>query len=117
MLSNDIEHCSSEFLLIADTYYGRKNYCKAKNFYYLLLTNVKEFLVQLDIWLKYGNCCNFLYEIEEAINAYRNAVSLDNSNCEAALSLVGILKKNSLLFEEATNVIRKSNPQHSQYLT
>lgn len=103
-----IETCSSEFLLIADTYYAKKNYPKAKNLYYLLLTNVKEFLVQLDIWLKYGNCCYYLHEVEEAINAYRNAVNLDCSNCEAALSLVNILKKNSLLFEEATNVIRNS---------
>lgn len=108
MLENDIETCSNEFLLIADTYYARKDWSKAKKFYYLLLTNVKEFLVHLDIWLKYGNCCSYLNEIEEAINAYRNAVNLDNSNCEAALCLVNILKKNSLLLEEATNVIRNS---------
>lgn len=108
MLQNDIEQCSGEFLLLADTYYAKKNWSNAKKFYHLLLTNVKEFLVHLDVWLKYGNCCACMNEIEEAINAYRNAVNLDNSNCEAALSLVNILKKNSLLFEEATNVIRNS---------
>jgi tetratricopeptide (TPR) repeat protein len=108
-MRNSIEQCSAEFLLMADTYYAKKNYAKAKNFYSLLLTNVKEFLLQLDIWLRYGNCCYQLHESEEAINAYRNAVNLDCSNCEAALSLVNILKKNSLLFEEAASVIRNSN--------
>jgi hypothetical protein len=81
----------------------------AKNLYHLLLTNVKELLVHLDIWLKYGNCCNYLNDIDDAINAYRNAVNLDNSNCEAALSLVNVLKKNSSLFDEASNVIKNSN--------
>lgn len=59
----------------------------------------------------YGNCCNFLNEIDDAINAYRNAVNLDSSNCEAALSLVNVLKRNSLLFEEASNVIHKTLSQ------
>ena len=104
----DVEECSTEFLLLADTYYKKKNYKMAKSFYHLLLTNVKEFLVQLDIWLKYGNCCNYLNDIDDAINSYRNAVNLDNSNCEAALSLVNVLKKNALLFDEASNVIKNT---------
>lgn len=108
MLKNDVEKCSSELLLLANTYYTKKNWSKSKKFYWLLLTNVAEYLVQLDVWLKYGNCCSNLDEIEEAINAYRNAVNLDSSNCEAALSLVNILKKNAMLYEEATNVIRNS---------
>lgn len=111
----NIEQCAHELLLIADTYYARKSYAKAKHFYYLLLTNVKEYLVHLNIWLRYGNCCNHLNEIEEAINAYRNAVNLDCSNCEAALSLVNILKKNASLFDEATNVIRNSTSLISQF--
>lgn len=81
----------------------------AKKFYLLLLTNVADYLVHLDVWLKYGNCCSYLDEIDEAINAYRNAVNLDSTNCEAALSLVNVLKKNSIFFEEANNVIRNSN--------
>ena len=105
----DTEECAQELKLIADTYYARKTYAKARIIYHLLLTNVSECLVQLDIWLTYGNCCNHLNEIEEAINAYRNAVALDNSNCEAALSLVNVLKKNSLLFDEASKVINDSN--------
>lgn len=107
--SYDVEQCSNEFLLLADTYYRKNNYKMAKNFYHLLLTNVKELLVHLDIWLKYGNCCNYLNYIDDAINAFRNAVNLDNSNCEAALSLVNVLKKNSSLFDEASNVIKNSN--------
>jgi tetratricopeptide (TPR) repeat protein len=113
LYNKDVEENSAEFLLLADTYYQKKNYFNAKRFYHLLLTQVKEFLVQLDIWLKYGNCCNHLNEIDEAINAYRNAVNLDDSNCEAALSLVNILKKNSLMFEEATNVIRNTLSHHT----
>ncbi len=113
LYNKDVEENSAEFLLLADTYYQKKNYFNAKRFYHLLLTQVKEFLVQLDIWLKYGNCCNHLDEIDEAINAYRNAVNLDDSNCEAALSLVNILKKNSLMFEEATNVIRNTLSHHT----
>ncbi len=62
----------------------------------------------IDIWLKYGNCCNYMDEIDDAINSFRNAVNLDNSNCEAALSLVNVLKKNSMLFDEASNVIKNS---------
>jgi len=54
-----------------------------------------------------------LDEIEDAINAYRNAVNLDCSNCEAALSLVNILKRNSELFEEASCVISKTLSQKS----
>ncbi len=104
----NFEKYGNEFLLIADTYYARKSFVNAKKFFYLLLTNVKEFIVQLNIWLKYGNCCNFLNEIDDAINAYRNAVNLDTSNCEAALCLVNILKKNSLLFDEASSVIKNS---------
>jgi tetratricopeptide (TPR) repeat protein len=103
-----IETHGNEFLLLADTYYVRKSFLSAKKFYFILLTNVKEFIVQLSMWLKYGNCCNFLNEIDDAINAYRNAVNLDTSNCEAALSLVNILKKNSLLFDEASDVINNS---------
>lgn len=95
--------------MIANTYYAKENWSNAKKLYLLLLTNVAEYLVHLDVWLKYGNCCSNLEEVEEAINAYRNAVNLDSTNCEAALSLVNILKKNSLLFEEASNVIRNSN--------
>ena len=110
----DVEHNANEFLLLADTYYEKKNYLKAKQFYQLLLTRVKEFLVQLDIWLKYGNCCNHLNEIDEAINAYRNAVNLDDSNCEAALSLVNILKKNALMFDEASTVIRNTLSHHNK---
>lgn len=106
--SHNIEMYANELLLIADTYYVRKSYEKAKNLYYVLLTNTKEFLVHVDVWLRYGNCCNYLNEIEEAINAYRNAVNLDQSNCEAALSLVNILKKNASLFDEAAHVIRNS---------
>ena len=98
----------NDLLLIADTYYFKKNYSNAKRFYYILLTSVKEFIVQLEIWLRYGKCCAFLNEIEDATNAYRNAVNLDPSNTEAALSLVNMLKKNSLLFDEASNVINKS---------
>jgi hypothetical protein len=107
-VSCNIEKYGNEFLLIADTYYVRKSFANAKKFFYILLTNVKEFIVQLCIWLKYGNCCNFLGEIDDAINAYRNAVNLDTSNCEAALCLVNILKKNSLLFDEASSVIKNS---------
>ena len=113
LYNKDAEQNANEFLLLADTYYQKKNYINAKRFYHLLLTQVKEFLVQLDIWLKYGNCCNYLEEIDEAINAYRNAVNLDDSNCEAALSLVNILKKNSHMFEEATNVIRNTLSHHT----
>lgn len=94
-------------------YYARKSYAKAKHLYYLLLTNAKEFLMQLDIWLRYGNCCNYLNELDDAINAYRNAVNLDCSNCEAALSLVNILKKNASTFDEASNVIRNSKTKIS----
>lgn len=108
LYENDVEVCAGEFKLLADTYYFKKNYLKAKNYYHLLLTNVREFLVQLDIWLKYGNCCTFMNEIEDAINAFRNAVNLDSSNTEAALSLVNILKKNSSLYDEAANVISNS---------
>jgi tetratricopeptide (TPR) repeat protein len=113
LYNKDVEQNANEFLLLADTYYQKKSYFNAKRFYHLLLTQVKEFLVQLDIWLKYGNCCNYLEEVEEAINAYRNAVNLDDSNCEAALSLVNILKKNSQMFEEATNVIRNTLSHHT----
>jgi tetratricopeptide (TPR) repeat protein len=105
---DDFASHGDEFLLIADTYYSRKNFTQAKKFYYVVLTKVRECIVRLDIWLRYGNCCNYLNEIEESINAYRNAVNLDPSNCEAALSLVNILKKNSLLFDEASNVIKNS---------
>ena len=93
------------------TYYARKNYAQARSIFHYLLTNAQDFLVQLDIWLKYGNCCNYLNEIDDAINAYRNAVNLDSSNCEAALSLVNMLKRNSLLFDEASNVINKTLSQ------
>jgi general transcription factor 3C polypeptide 3 (transcription factor C subunit 4) len=108
LYENDIEQCAGEFKLLADTYYFKKNYLNAKHYYHLLLTNVREFLVQLDIWLKYGNCCSFLNEIDDAINAFRNAVNLDSSSTEAALSLVNILKKNSSLFDEAANVINNT---------
>ncbi|RNA04886.1 General transcription factor 3C polypeptide 3, partial [Brachionus plicatilis] len=108
LLSNDIKEIPDEVNLVANTYYGKQNWLKAKKLYLLLLTNVADYLVYLDVWLKYGNCCSYLDEVEEAINAYRNAVNLDSTNCEAALSLVNILKKNSLLFEEATNVIRNT---------
>jgi tetratricopeptide (TPR) repeat protein len=105
----NIEDYANEYLLIADTYYNKKNYSKAKRYYHLLLVNVKEFLVQLSIWLKYGNCCNSLNETDDAINAYRNAVNLDFANCEAALALVNILLKNAMFLDEAINVIRNSN--------
>ncbi len=97
--------------MLAETYYSRKNYSCARNIFHYLLTNVRDFLVQLDIWLKYGNCCNYLDEVDDAINAYRNAVNLDSSNCEAALHLVNMLKKNSQLFDEAANVIDKTLSQ------
>ncbi|CAF0989946.1 unnamed protein product [Brachionus calyciflorus] len=117
ILKNDIATCSSELFLLANTYYAKKDWSKAKKFFLLLLTNVAEYLVQLEVWLKYGNCCSYLEEIEEAINAYRNAVNLDRSNCEAALSLVNILKKNALLYEEASNVIENTlNTKKSQSL-
>ncbi len=113
MYKFDAEDCSCEFKLIADTYYERKDYEKSRNYFHYLLTNVRDCLLQLEIWLKYGNCCNYLDEIEDAINAYRNAVNLDCSNCEAALSLVNILKRNSELFEEASCVISKTLSQKS----
>ena len=75
--SYDVEQYSNEFLLLADTYYRKKNYKLAKNLYHLLLTNVKELLVHLDIWLKYGNCCNYLNFIDDAINAFRNGLKID----------------------------------------
>lgn len=68
---------------------------------------MKQYMTKIDIWIKYGNCCKYLNEIDNAINAYRNAVNLDNSNCEAAILLVELLKKN-ILFDEASNVIRTS---------
>lgn len=108
-LNNDIKEYSEELFLIANTYYGKQNWLSAKKFYLLLLTKVADYLVNLDVWLKYGNCCSYLDEVDEAINAYRNAVNLDPTNCEAALSLVNVLKKNSLLFEEANIVIQNSN--------
>ncbi len=104
----DAEECACEFQLIADTYYERKDYAKARNIFHYLLTNVPDCLLQLDVWLKYGNCCNYLDEIEDAINAYRNAVNLDSSSCEAALSLVNMLKRNSEMFDEASCVISKT---------
>lgn len=112
--NDDMEENADAFLLLADAYYAKKNYAHAKRFYHLLLTQVKEFLVNLDIWLKYGNCCSHLNEVEEAINAYRNAVNLDDSNCEAALSLVNILKRNALMFDEASSVIRNTLSHHHQ---
>jgi tetratricopeptide (TPR) repeat protein len=109
MYDHDVESCSAQFHLLANTYYAKKDYFQAKYYFHLLLTNVREYLIQLDIWLKYGNCCNYLNEIDDAINAYRNAVNLDSSNTEAALSLVNVLKNNKELFDEASNVIRASN--------
>lgn len=109
----DAEECGYEFKLIAEKYYDRKNYSEARKIFHYLLTNVRDFLLQLDIWLKYGNCCHYLNEIEDAINAYRNAVNLDSSNCEAALSLVNMLKRNSELFDEASSVINKTLSQKS----
>lgn len=118
LYDQDVEQCAAEFKLLADTYYAKKNHARGKHFYHLLLTNVREFLVQLDMWLKYGNCCNSLCEIDDAINAYRNAVNLDSSNTEAALSLVNILKKNSSLFDEAANVINNTlSHKKTQLLT
>lgn len=104
----DAEEVADEFRLIAETYYKRKNYACARSIFHYLLTNVTDCLVQLDIWLKYGHCCNYLNEVDDAINAYRNAVNLDSSNCEAALHLVNMLKKNSQLFDEAATVIDKT---------
>lgn len=103
-----LEKYGEELLLIADTYYARKNYPEAKRFYFILLSNLKEYIEHMSIWLRYGHCCNQLNQIDEAINAYRNAVNLDTSNCEAALCLVNILKKNSTLFDEASTVIQNS---------
>lgn len=68
---------------------------------------MKQYMIRIDVWIKYGNCCKYLNEIENAINAYRNAVKLDSSNCEAALLLVDLLKKN-ILFDEASSVIKTS---------
>ena len=99
---------ASEFLLLADTYYARRAYADAKSLYHLLLTNVRECLVQLDIWLKYGHCCAHLHHVEDAINSYRNAVNLDSANCEAALALVNMLKKNATLYTEAAHVIQNT---------
>jgi hypothetical protein len=99
---------SSEFLLLADTYYSKRAYADARIIYHLLLTNVREFLVHLDIWLKYGHCCAHLHHVEDAINSYRNAVNLDSSNCEAALALVNMLKKNATLYTEAAHVIQNT---------
>jgi hypothetical protein len=107
----ETEKCSQQFLLLANTYYVKKNYIKAKRFYHLLLTNVKEFLTQMEIWLKYGNCCKFINnKCEDATNAYRNAVNLEPFNTEAALSLVNCLKddNNYESLVEASNVIKEA---------
>jgi tetratricopeptide (TPR) repeat protein len=95
------------YLLIAEKYYEKALYEKAKSFFHIVLTKMKHFMTKIEVWIKYGNCCKYLNEVDNAINAYRNAVHLDSSNCEAAILLVELLKKN-ILFDEASNVIRTS---------
>ena len=106
--NSDLEQCGNELKLIAEAYYSNNEYTKAKRHYHLLLTNVKEFLVHLEVWLKYGNCCSYLGETEDAIYAYRNAVNLESANCEAVLSLVSVLKKHPAHYDEADFVLTKS---------
>jgi tetratricopeptide (TPR) repeat protein len=95
------------YLLIAEKYYEKSAFEKAKSFFHIILTKMKHLMTKIDIWIKYGNCLKHLDENENAINAYRNAVKLDNSNCEAAILLVELLKTN-ILFDEASDVIRTS---------
>jgi hypothetical protein len=68
---------------------------------------MKPKTIDVNYWIKYGNCCKYLYEINESINAFRNAVKTDPLNCEAAINLVELLKK-SILYDEASVVIRAS---------
>ena len=114
LVKTENEKYGQYYLLIAEKYYEKGLYQKAKSFYQTILTKMKQFMTKIDIWIKYGNCCKYLNETDNAINAYRNAVNLDSSNCEAAVLLVELLK-NNILLDEASNVIRTSKLKYSLY--
>ena len=92
------------------------DYAKARSFYNRVLFQMKQSSIDVNYWIKYGNCCKHMNDISEAINAYRNAVKTDPTNCEAAIKLVELLKK-SILYDEASTVIRasKSNMYKKNY--
>ena len=106
-MKTENEKYGQYYLFIAEKYYEKSSFKKAKPFFQIILTKMKQFMTKIDIWIKYGNCCKHLDDNEDAINAFRNAVKLDSSNCEAAILLVELLKSN-ILFDEASNVIRTS---------
>jgi tetratricopeptide (TPR) repeat protein len=107
LIQKETEKYGEYYVLIANKYYDKQMFHKSKRFYQITLNKMKQYKTNIGIWIKYGFCCKFLNEINDAIYAFENAVRLDDSNTEAAIALIEFLLKQKR-YDEALNIIQAS---------